>query len=70
MKNISTFSASRNHGNEMPTLTRSTELNHLMNYLWNYLDSSNTSTESSSLGEWEPRIQIAESKENMLPKIK
>ena len=63
MKNMSTFSANRNHGNEMPTLTRSTELNHLMNYLWNYLDSSNTSTESSSLGEWEPRIQIAESKE-------
>ena len=63
MKNLSTFSTSRNHTNDMPTLSRSGELNHLMNYLWNYLDSSNSSAESSSLGEWEPRIQIAESKE-------
>lgn len=63
MKNLSTFSTSRSHTNDMPTLSRSGELNHLMNYLWNYLDSSNSSTESSSLGEWEPKIQIAESKE-------
>lgn len=63
MKNISTYSSSRNHGSEMPAMGRNSEFNHLMNYLWNYLDTSNSSTESSSLGEWEPRIQVVETKE-------
>lgn len=63
MKNMNTFTSGRSHGNDMPVLSRGGEFNHLMNYLWNYLDTSNSSTESSSLGEWEPHIQIAESKE-------
>lgn len=63
MKNMSTFSANRTHGNDMPTLNRSGEFSHLMNYLWNYLDSTNSATEGSSLGEWEPKIQVSESKE-------
>ena len=63
MKNISTYSSSRNHSSEMPAMNRSSEFNHLMNYLWNYLDASNSSTEGSSLGEREPRIQVVETKE-------
>jgi len=58
-----THCINRSHSGEMPTLSRGNEFNHLMNYLWNYLDSSNSSTESSSLGEWEPKIQVAETKE-------
>lgn len=62
MKNM-THCTTRTHSGEMPALSRGNEFNHLMNYLWNYLDSANSSTEGTSVGEWEPRIQIAETKE-------
>lgn len=62
MKNM-THCTTRTHNGDMPTLSRGSEFNHLMNYLWNYLDSTNSSAEGTSVGEWEPRIQIAETKE-------
>lgn len=65
MKNINTYSANRPHSCDMSGISRGGELNHLMNYLWNYLDSSNSAAESTSLGEWEPRIQIVETKESV-----
>lgn len=63
MKNINTYSANRPYGCEVSSSGRNGEFSHLMNYLWNYFDSTNSSTESTSLGEWEPRIQVAETKE-------
>lgn len=63
MKNINTYSSNRPHGCDVSSLSRGGEFSHLMNYLWNYFDSANSSTEGTSLGEWEPRIQVAETKE-------
>lgn len=65
MKNINTYGTNRSHGSEVSNLNRSSDFTHLINYLWNYLDSSSSSKEGSSLGEWEPRIQVAETKESV-----
>jgi len=52
---------SRGHNTEMTPLSRSNDFNRLMNYFWNYFDAPSTSAETS--GDWEPHLQIAETKD-------
>ena len=60
MKNLAAC-GNRAHNAEITPLSRSNDLNRLMNYFWNYLDAPTTTGENS--GEWEPHLQIAESKD-------
>lgn len=60
MKNLASC-GTRVHNSEMTPLSRTNDLNRLMNYFWNYLDTPNTTNEVS--GEWEPHFQIAETKD-------
>ena len=60
MKNLASC-GTRAHNSEMTPLSRSNDLNRLMNYFWNYLDTPAAASEVS--GEWEPHFQIAETKD-------
>ncbi len=59
MKNMLTRGTCGNHNQEMTPLGRTSDFNRLMNYFWNYPD---TVTESTA-GEWEPHLQITETKD-------
>ena len=59
MKNMMTRNTGGNHNQEISPFSRSNDFNRLMNYFWNYFD---TTAETAS-GEWEPHLQIAESKD-------
>lgn len=60
MKNLASCGA-RGHNTEMTPLSRSNDWHRLMNYFWNSLDTQTATGENSD--EWEPHLQIAESKE-------
>ena len=61
MKNMITRGTCGNHNQEMTPFSRSNDFNRLMNYFWNYFE---TAAENNS-GEWEPHLQIAESKDSV-----
>jgi HSP20 family protein len=60
MKNLASC-GTRGHNSEITPLSRTNDLNRLMNYFWNYLDTPSASTDVA--GEWEPHFQIAETKD-------
>ena len=60
MKNLASC-GTRVHNSEMTPLSRTNDLNRLMNYFWNYIDTPNTTNEVA--GEWEPHFQIAETRD-------
>lgn len=60
MKNLASC-GTRGHNSDMTPLSRTNDLNRLINYFWNYLDIPSTASEIS--GEWEPHFQIAENKD-------
>lgn len=62
MKNMVANNSGRNH-QELPTLSRMNEFNHLMNYFWNYFDTPVSGTET--IVEMEPKIQVTENKETV-----
>ncbi len=59
MKNIMTRGTCGNHNQEMTPFSRSSDFNRLMNYFWNYPDA----TAETAVGDWEPHLQIAETKD-------
>ncbi|MBR2136768.1 MAG: Hsp20/alpha crystallin family protein [Alphaproteobacteria bacterium] len=58
MKNMVSGCSARNHGSELGSPNRSSEINNLMNYFWNYMDMPSTLAETPT--EIEPKMQIAE----------
>ena len=58
MKNMLSGCSARNHGTEVGNPSRSSEMNNLMNYFWNYMDMPSGLTES--VAEMEPKMQVAE----------
>lgn len=65
MKNILSCGAGRNHHNqETSSLARGSEFSNLMNYFWNYMDPSNTYSDTTAANfELEPRMQVVETKD-------
>lgn len=59
MKNIMTRGTCGNHNQELTPFSRAGDFNRLMNYFWNYPDA----TAETAVGEWEPHLQIAETKD-------
>ena len=58
MKNMVSTNSARGHQDFMPA-TRANEFSNLMNYFWNYFDAP----AEQNVGEWEPHLQIAETKD-------
>ena len=50
--------STRSGSGEMTPFSRNSEFNHLMNYFWNYFDTTGNAGESSALAEIEPHLQI------------
>ncbi|MBP5352146.1 MAG: Hsp20/alpha crystallin family protein [Alphaproteobacteria bacterium] len=61
MKNLTACHTARNHSPELNHFHRNSEFGNLMNYFWNYFD--NNSAENTHTAEWEPQLQIVESKD-------
>lgn len=61
MKNMITNNSGRNH-QDLPSLSRMNDFNHLMNYFWNYFDTPAFGAETAAV-EMEPKIQVTETKE-------
>ncbi|MBR3501730.1 MAG: Hsp20/alpha crystallin family protein [Alphaproteobacteria bacterium] len=55
-------SNTRSGSGEMMPFGRNSEFNHLMNYFWNYFDTTGSVSEGSSITEIEPHLQIVETK--------
>ena len=55
-------SSTRSGSGEMTPFSRNNEFNHLMNYFWNYFDTTGTAGEPSALAEIEPHLQIVDTK--------
>ncbi len=66
MKNVLHCGAGRTHNQEVSPLNRNSEFTNLMNYFWNYMDLPTNVTENAALAEWEPRLQIVETKEAVM----
>jgi len=54
--------STRSGSGEMTPFSRNSEFNHLMNYFWNYFDTTGNAGESSALAEIEPHLQIVDTK--------
>ena len=64
MKSIHSAGGSRSLAQDSGTHSRHNEFNTLMNYFWNYMDTPSNTTESMiSATEWEPKMQITETKD-------
>ncbi len=64
MKSIHSAGGGRSLSQDLGTHNRHNEFSTLMNYFWNYMDMPTGSSESiTSATEWEPKLQIAETKD-------
>ena len=62
MKNIHTHSG-RALSQETVNHNRGNDFGSLMNYFWNYMDTPNNGENAAVSAEWEPRMQIVETKD-------